>query len=158
MISMKPINGRLERWGNALENTALGPFCIFFASSLILVGTISFCEWDLLVLSVIFTHYTIDDIIAPGLSYPVLLICILITINLYMHYYYAITIPPGFLQDPPHSPMNSLLWAQKKDNGKQAIVRGATWTENGVKITPGCPTKCRSCRTFRPEVRLIFIY
>lgn len=159
MISIKPVYScfeTLERRGNEITDTIAGPFCITFASSLILLGTICFCEWIWPFSEEFFTHYTIDDVIAPGLSYPIISIpiCLLITLNLYMHYYYAITISPGFLDDLPHDPVNSLLWARKVEvKGQQAmILRGATWSERGVKITPGCPTKCWKCKKLRPEV------
>ena len=115
---------------------------------------------ELTVVIGIFTHCAIDDVIAPTLSYPIISIpiCLLITLNLYMHYYYAMTIPPGFLDGPPPEPVNSFLWARKvnDDKGRQAMSpRGSTWWDRGVRITPGCPTECPKCDKFRPEVGLI---
>ena len=100
----------------------------------------------------------IVDVIAPSLPYPIISIpvCLLITLNLYMHYFYAITVPPGFLDDPPRDPPNSFLWARKvKDKGKQRMISGVRWSAKGTKITPASTTKCRKCSKFRPEVSWI---
>ena len=104
-----------------------------------------------------YLSHEIVEVIAPTLSYPYISIpiCILIAVNLYMHYYYAITVPPGFLDDPPRKSGNSILWAQKlKLDTKEKKKRGASWSENGVKITPASKAKCQKCEKLRPEVSL----
>ena len=109
-----------------------------------------------------FTHDAIVDVIAPSLSYPIISIpiCLLITLNLSMHYFYAITVSPGFLDDPPRDSGNSLLWARKQNldtKGKKTMMRGASWSEKGVKITPASTAECRKCKKPRPEVSFIII-
>ena len=104
---------------------------------------------------------TIDDVIAPSLSYSIISIpvCLLITLNMYMHYFYAITVPPGFLDDPPHASVNSFLWARKvKDRGKQRMTSGVRWSAAVTKITPASTTKCLRCKKFRPEVNWILLF
>jgi palmitoyltransferase len=105
----------------------------------------------------------IVEVIAPSLPFPIISIpiCLLITLNLYMHYFYAITVPPGFLDDPPRDPpRNSFLWARKvKDKGKQRMISGVRWSAKGnTKITPAYTTKCRKCSKFRPEVSLLLVF
>ena len=116
----------------------------------------------LTVLRYVFTHDAVDDVIAPGLPYPFITIpiCLLITLNLYMHYFYAVTISPGFLDDPPRDSGNNLLWVQKPnlDKEKKTMARGASWSENGVKITPASMGQCQKCNKLRPEVSLIWFY
>ena len=101
----------------------------------------------------------VDDVIAPRLSYPIISIplCLLVTLNLFMHYFYAITVSPGFLDDPPRDPPNNFLWARKaKDKGKQRMISGVRWSAKGTtKITPASTTKCRRCSKFRPEVSFL---
>ncbi|PPQ66674.1 hypothetical protein CVT24_008827 [Panaeolus cyanescens] len=134
----------LERWGNYITGKA-GPYFIALAVGLIALGTFCFFE-----------------VIAPTLSYPIISIpiCILIALNLYMHYFYVITVKPGFIDDS-HSPSthynhrrsssSSILWAAKKSkSSKPKLTRGVNWT-SGVKITPASTTVCRKCQKVRPE-------
>ena len=104
----------------------------------------------------------VDDVIAPRLSYPIISIplCLLVTMNLFMHYFYAVTISPGFLDDPPHDSANNFLWARKPnlDKEEKTMIRGASWSEKGVKITPASAAQCQKCEKLRPEVRLVFLY
>lgn len=98
--------------------------------------------------------YTVD-VIAPNLPFPIITIplCLLIALNLLMHYYYAVTVKPGFLGDPPHETGSGLLWAQRSDKGKRrALTRGVQWSSRGVKVTPAQYTKCWKCNKPRPEV------
>ena len=158
----------LERCGDRVTGAA-GPLFIALALALLTVGTISFCElyfnnplngnaYSL------YANINIVDVIAPNLSFPIISIpiCLLITLNLYMHYFYAITVPPGFLDDPPRDPPNSIFWARKlKDKGKQRMmtISGVRWSAKGTtKITPASTTKCRKCSKFRPEVSVIGIF
>lgn len=126
----------LERWGDKVTGAA-GPFFVALAVILITLGTICFF-----------------DVIAPSLSFPIISvpICLLIALNLHMHYFYAVTVPPGFLEDPPPETVNGFLWARKvKDKGKQRVSGGVRWTAQGAKITPASTTKCWKCNTLRPE-------
>ena len=98
------------------------------------------------------------DVIAPSLPYPYISIpiCILIVLNLCMHYFYAITTTSGIHDDPPRESRDIFLWSQKPNLEKEnkATVRGASWSEKGVKITPAHATECQKCKTLRPEVKL----
>ncbi|KAF4615737.1 hypothetical protein D9613_012465 [Agrocybe pediades] len=126
----------LERWGNAITGAA-GPYFVGLAVILISMGVVCFF-----------------DVIAPELSYPLLKIpiCILIATNLVLHYYYVVTVPPGFVDDPPREAGTGLLWARKTDSkGKRALTGGVRWTSRGIKVTPATYTKCLKCKQTRPE-------
>ncbi|KAF9559286.1 zf-DHHC-domain-containing protein [Agrocybe pediades] len=126
----------LERWGNAITGAA-GPYFVGLAVILISMGVVCFF-----------------DVIAPELSYPLLKIpiCILIATNLVFHYYYVVTVPPGFVDDPPREAGTGLLWAKKTDSkGKRALTGGVRWTSRGIKVTPATYTKCLKCKQTRPE-------
>ena len=145
----------IERWGNKITGAA-GPFFVALAVILITLGTICFCERILWSSNACFTQFSIVDVIAPSLPFSIISIpiCLLIALNLCMHYFYAITVSPGFLEDPPRDPGNGFLWAQKaKDKGKQRMLTGGVrWSVKGAKITPASTTKCWKCRALRPEV------
>ena len=160
----------LERCGDRVTGAA-GPLFIALALALLSIGTISFCEFYLIwtnphtkEIHILTVNANIVDVIAPSLSFPIISIpiCVLITLNLHMHYIYAITVSPGFLDDPPRDPPNSILWARKvKDKGKQRMrtISGVRWSAKGTtKITPASTTKCRKCSKFRPEVSVIGIF
>jgi palmitoyltransferase len=76
-----------------------------------------------------------------------------------MHYYYVVTVKPGFSGDLPSEPGTSFLWARKGNTkGKQKVLTGGVrWTSKGVKITPAGYTKCLKCAGTRPEVRIAMI-
>jgi len=126
-----------KRWEKKVKGAG-GPFCVALAIILISIGTTCFF-----------------DVIAPSLSYPILSanIYFLIVLNLCMHYFYAMTTSPGFLDDPPRDSGNSFLWARKpnSDKGEKKMIRAADWSEKGVKITPASTTKCEKCEKLRPE-------
>ena len=86
------------------------------------------------------------DVIAPNIPLPIFSIPVplLVTLNLCMHYFYAITVPPGFLDDPPRDPQNtSFLWARRvKDKGKQKM----TGVRKGIKITSASTTQMSEMR------------
>jgi palmitoyltransferase len=83
--------------------------------------------------------------------------CLLVTLNLYMHYFYAVTISPGFLDDPPRDPVNSFLWARKPklEKGEGTKIREASQSKNGVTIIPASMAQCKKCNKMRPEVSLV---
>jgi hypothetical protein len=94
------------------------------------------------------------DVIQPTLSYPLLTtpICALIAINLLMHYYYACTVSPGFVDEPPREVGHGLLWARPRRKGHK-VLTGVRWSEEGsIKITKATTTKCRKCVQIKPEV------
>ncbi|PPQ80293.1 hypothetical protein CVT25_003690 [Psilocybe cyanescens] len=127
----------LERWGNVITGAA-GPYFVGLAVILITLGVVCFF-----------------DVIAPDLSYPIITIpiCILIALNLLTHYYYVVTVSPGFVDDPPREPGTGILWARKgTKKGKQRVLTGGVrWSTRGVKITPASHTKCWKCKKTRPE-------
>ena len=64
-----------------------------------------------------------------------------------MHYYYAITTTtsPGFkfVDDPPRDSGNSLLARKPNlDKEEKTMIRGTSWSEKGVNITPAATTEC----------------
>lgn len=149
----------LERWGNAITGAA-GPYFVGLAVILISMGVICFCErfFDSDETSEMLISFPVD-VIAPELSFPLFTIpiCILIATNLIMHYYYVVTVPPGFVDDPPREAGTGLLWAKRgSGKGKQkALTGGVRWTSRGVKVTPASYTNCLKCKQRRPEVRSI---
>lgn len=90
------------------------------------------------------------DVIAPNLSFPLLSIptCILIAINLFAHYYYVVTVRPGFVGDPLPEPGTGVLWAQKR----RPLTNGVRWSSRGLRVTPAVFTRCLKCARTRPEV------
>ncbi|KAJ7153812.1 DHHC palmitoyltransferase-domain-containing protein [Mycena filopes] len=126
----------LERFGDRITGAA-GPFFVAFAIILIGLGTVCFF-----------------DVIMPSLMWPVISgpICVLIASNLWMHYYYVVTVPPGFVDEPPREApqKGSLLWAEKRAPRRGEMTAGVRWTEELV-ITRAAVTKCRKCGQQKPE-------
>ncbi|KAF7337106.1 Palmitoyltransferase [Mycena venus] len=128
----------LERLGDRITG-AVGPFFVTFAVILISLGTVCFF-----------------DVIMPNLMWPLISgpICVLIALNLWMHYFYVITIPPGFAEDPPvdlsqNGAQNSIFWASKK-SPRRGELSGVRWS-NEIVITRAAVTKCRKCGQQKPE-------
>ncbi|KAJ7756023.1 hypothetical protein B0H14DRAFT_3599744 [Mycena olivaceomarginata] len=75
----------------------------------------------------------------PGFMWPRISgpICVLIALNLWMHYFYVITVPPGFANDPPvadpakSSAESSLFWAPKKAT-RRGELAGVRWSNELV--------------------------
>lgn len=69
---------------------------------------------------------------------------------MFAHYYYAGTVPPGFVDDPPSNiatrQQTGWLWAQTRDS--QSSVR---WSDELVLSEPKFD-KCETCGIQRPEV------
>ncbi|KAJ7500311.1 DHHC palmitoyltransferase-domain-containing protein [Mycena galericulata] len=123
----------LERLGDRLTGAA-GPFFVAFAVILIGLGTVCFF-----------------DVVMPSLRWPLITapICVLIALNLLMHYYYAVTVSPGFVEDPPREPRDSVFWASKR-RPRQGGLTGVRWS-NELVITRATVTKCRKCGQSKPE-------
>jgi palmitoyltransferase len=148
----------LERLGDRITGAA-GPFFVAFAVILISLGTVCFCQ----LFRVSPWRKPADelsvDVIMPSLMWPLISgpICVLIALNLWMHYFYVITVPPGFADDPPvadsakNSAQNSIFWASKKAS-RRGELAGVRWS-NELVITQAGVTKCRKCGQQRPEVR-----
>ncbi|KAJ8084617.1 hypothetical protein PM082_003391 [Marasmius tenuissimus] len=125
----------LERFGDRITGAA-GPYFVGFAIILISTGTICFF-----------------DVVMPTLSYPLISgpICILIALNLFMHYYYVCTIPPGFVDEPPREPGNSLLWSKPRTfQNKRPLTEGVRWSSE-LNVTKASVTRCRKCGQLKPE-------
>ena len=92
----------LERLGDRITGAA-GPFFVAFAVILISLGTVCFF-----------------DVIMPSLRWPLLSgpFCALVATNLLMHYYYVVTVSPGFVEDPPREPQRSIFWAKRTGGGR----------------------------------------
>ncbi|KAF8643163.1 hypothetical protein AX16_009206 [Volvariella volvacea WC 439] len=125
---------KIERWGDRLTGAA-GKYFVMLAIVLLALGTACFF-----------------DIILPSMRYPMLSgpICALIALNLHMHYYYACTVPPGYIDDPPPIEGTGILWARRKGDD-HASSAGVRWTENDVMVTQAGMTQCRKCLKMRPE-------
>ncbi|KJA16200.1 hypothetical protein HYPSUDRAFT_47637, partial [Hypholoma sublateritium FD-334 SS-4] len=121
----------VERWGNYITGAA-GPFFVGLAVILMSMGTVCFF-----------------DVIAPDLSFPLLSVplCVLIATNLFAHYYYVVTVSPGFVGESPREPGTSFLWAKKR----KPLTSGVRWSSRGLKITQATSTKCVKCANTRPE-------
>ncbi|KDQ52698.1 hypothetical protein JAAARDRAFT_183961 [Jaapia argillacea MUCL 33604] len=126
----------LERLGDKVTGAA-GPLFIFLAIVLISTGTICFF------------FVVLPDLSFPLLSWP---ICTLIASNLWMHYYYVCTVPPGFVDDPPPESCKGWRWARKRKVARNRALTGVRWTgEGGVKMSRGSVTRCKRCGLMRPE-------
>ncbi|KAF9444856.1 zf-DHHC-domain-containing protein [Macrolepiota fuliginosa MF-IS2] len=127
----------LERLGDRITGAA-GPYFVALAIILTSTGTVCFF-----------------DVIAPGLNYRLvtLPICILIALNLHMHYYYVCTVRPGFVEEPPKLQGHGLLWAKRraKRRGGDGGVLTAPVRVNGARVTVAEIMKCRKCGQQRPE-------
>ncbi|KAK7006269.1 Palmitoyltransferase [Favolaschia claudopus] len=117
----------LERAADRITGAA-GPFFVTFAVVLIGTGTVCFF-----------------DVIMPSLSLPLLTfpVCVLIALNLWMHYFYVITVSPGFADEPPTTEGRSAFWARRR--------KGVAWAEAGTTVTRAAVTKCRKCGGQKPE-------
>jgi hypothetical protein len=90
-------------------------------------------------------------VIQPNLPLPWLTTppCVLIALNLFMHYYYVCTVLPGFVQDEVSQPKNTLLWASRSPTSPSSGVR---WSNRGIVLLRAGTSKCRKCGVMRPEV------
>lgn len=101
------------------------------------------------------------EVIWPTLSYPWVTtpMCLLIAFNLYAHYYFVCTVPPGFVEDQPREIGTGFFWSVKRREHKpSAALRssGVRWSEN-MNITPASLSKCRKCGQKRPEVSFRYV-
>ncbi|KAK0469401.1 DHHC palmitoyltransferase-domain-containing protein [Desarmillaria tabescens] len=112
----------LERLGDRVTGAA-GPLFVALAVILMSIGTVAFF-----------------DVISPSLPLPLLTIppCVLVAVNMWTHYWWVCTVPPGFV-DGDVSPIRG-LWAAKR---KRVGVNART-TKAGL-------TKCSKCAMMRPE-------
>ncbi|KAI0789970.1 zf-DHHC-domain-containing protein [Abortiporus biennis] len=124
----------MERAGDKITGAA-GPLFVFLAWVLLSLGAVSFF-----------------NVIQPTLRLPYIStpICVLIAVNLFGHYYYACTVPPGFITDPPLHPKNNILWAKKRKTARNIALTGVRWSDD-VAITKATYTKCKRCGEMRPE-------
>lgn len=83
----------------------------------------------------------------PWLTTPIFA---LVALNLAAHYYYVLTVSPGFVEDGPREPGPGILWARRKATHSAAV--GVRWSEQGLKVTKASETKCKRCGKMRPEV------
>ncbi|TBU24439.1 DHHC palmitoyltransferase-domain-containing protein [Dichomitus squalens] len=125
----------VERIGDRITGAA-GP--VFVALAVVLLSIGAFCFFE---------------IIQPSLPYKWLTtpICIVIALNLFGHYYYVCTVPPGFVDDSPRVPGTSVLWAKKRRSARYRALTGVRWSEE-LHITRAASSKCRRCGVMRPEV------
>ncbi|KAI0057823.1 zf-DHHC-domain-containing protein [Artomyces pyxidatus] len=124
---------RFERLADRVTGAA-GPYFIGLAVILFTAGTFSFV-----------------DVVLPNLPWPLLTVppCLLIIVNLFAHYYYVCTVPPGFAADPPSQGARGILWAHRPTSPQRPLT-GVQWSSN-LHITPGSTTKCTKCGVTKPE-------
>lgn len=94
------------------------------------------------------------EVLAPRIGYPLLTIpvCVLIAVNLVMHYFYSITVRPGFVNNDrevlfapsKERVVDPFFWAARKDSKDG----------RSLKVTPAEYTKCSKCNKQRPEVSM----
>lgn len=147
----------LERLADRVTGAA-GPYFVGLAVILIGMGIVCFCTS---ISQVSFTKNDTSlrssvDVIAPSLPYPIisLPVCLMIVLNLFMHYFYVCTVPPGFGEDLPQEPGSGILWARRKRRGPTAGVR---WSPE-VNVTKAEVTQCSKCGQIKPEVCLFRIF
>ncbi|KIY66742.1 zf-DHHC-domain-containing protein [Cylindrobasidium torrendii FP15055 ss-10] len=106
---------RLERWADRITGAA-GPFFIAFACAGIFTGLFAF-----------------QDVVAATLRWKLLSwpICLLVAANMVMHYWWACTVPPGFVGE---------------DERPLSIRTGRYFD-----VTPATITTCSKCLSQRPE-------
>jgi palmitoyltransferase len=94
----------------------------------------------------------IVDVVAPTLCWPWLSLpaCSLIALNLFAHYFYVITVSPGFV-DEASLPVDT-RWQWTRPKLEVGTVR--RWK---VDILKAGETTCRRCERTRPEVRIATI-
>ncbi|KAG0702825.1 DHHC palmitoyltransferase-domain-containing protein [Suillus ampliporus] len=124
----------LERAGDRITGAA-GPYFVGLAIILQTIGAASF-----------FT------VIQPSLPLPWLTTppCVLIAFNLFMHYYYVCTVPPGFVQDGALQPGTSWFWASPSRTSRLSSS-GVRWSDRGITLLKASSTNCRRCGLMRPE-------
>jgi palmitoyltransferase len=139
----------MERQGDRITGAA-GKFFVSVAVILISIGTVAFCasfNFPTFV-SRSHPHATQVDVIWPSLPFPLIAtpLCVLIALNLHMHYYFACTVPPGFVDDPPGEQRTGFLWCERQEGQRERA-------RDRVHITEAKLSKCGKCGLQRPEVR-----
>lgn len=94
------------------------------------------------------------DVILPSIAWPWLstLPCLLIILNMFMHYYFACTVNPGFASDLPLRAGNSFIWAKKRQSSRRPLTNGVRWSVD-LNMTPASIGRCSKCGGSKPEVR-----
>ncbi|PFH48310.1 hypothetical protein AMATHDRAFT_65799 [Amanita thiersii Skay4041] len=119
----------VERCADRVTGAA-GPYFIALALVLISAGTVCFF-----------------DVISPSLPFPLLSvpICVLIATNMYSHYYWVCTTPPGFItddqRDSPRLVRQRRWYCAKRKEGER----------RDSNVTPATVVKCRKCGGDKPE-------
>ncbi|KAG1750279.1 hypothetical protein EDB19DRAFT_1679480 [Suillus lakei] len=112
----------LERAGDRVTGAA-GPYFVGLAVILQAIGAVSFFS-----------------VIQPSLPLPWLTTppCVLIALNLFTHYYYVCTVPPGFVQDEVLQPGSGRLWASPS----QRKSSGVRWSNRGITLLTARINQC----------------
>ncbi|KAL5504424.1 hypothetical protein ACEPAH_8499 [Sanghuangporus vaninii] len=127
----------LERCTDRLTGAA-GPVFVTLAVGLLSMGVFCFFE-----------------VIQPTIRWPLLTVPIdaLIAFNLLAHYYFACTVKPGFIDDPPRIEGKGPFWA--KGRKEKAVANGAAsviWSEDtSLNMTRANLTRCKRCGLMRPD-------
>ncbi|KNZ75818.1 putative palmitoyltransferase ZDHHC16 [Termitomyces sp. J132] len=93
------------------------------------------------------------DVIMPSLSFQIvtLPVCLMIALNLFMHYFYVCTVRPGFVDEPPAEPGHNMLWAKMSRPRKGKALMGRVKWSSIVNVTPAETTQCSKCGQTKPE-------
>lgn len=99
-------------------------------------------------------HIFSVDVILPSIPWPWFstLPCFLVIFNLFVHYYFACTVSPGFASDHPQRSGNSFIWAKKRQTSRRPLTNGVRWSID-LNITPASTSRCSKCGGSKPEVR-----
>jgi palmitoyltransferase len=102
--------------------------------------------------SLLTSHHAVE-VIAPALTFRIISVptCLLFATNMFAHYYYACTVPPGFADDPPSSITirqgTGWIWAQKYN------IQSGVRSSDELGLSEPRFNKCKRCGVQRPEVR-----
>ena len=143
----------LERLGDRFTGAA-GPVFVALAVILLAIGLVCFCELSTFELRLFMADdSSLVDVIQPSLPAPWITtpVCVLIACNLFTHYYFVCTVPPGFVDDSPRVSQSGFMWARKRKSARSRALTGVRWTDD-ASITKAAVSKCRRCGVLRPEV------
>ncbi|PIL35325.1 hypothetical protein GSI_02050 [Ganoderma sinense ZZ0214-1] len=132
----------LERFGDRVTGAA-GPVFVALAVGLLSLGVFCFFE-----------------IVQPTLPHKWLTtpVCAAIVLNLFGHYFFVCTVPPGFADDPHAignghghghgnghgngSGRGGILWARKRRSAKYRALTGVRWSQD-ANVTRAAVSKCK---------------
>lgn len=146
---------------------AVGPLFVTIAIVLLSMGIFTFCKWSIphskTAMLKSFYLTAIVDVVAPTLRLPWITtpICALIACNTVAHYYWAITVSPGFADED--ALMSGVRTRARKSHSRFVQLmtaptrRGAAATAFSHQLDVGRVGRCQKCGSMKPEVSLATI-